>query len=129
MSAAAETPFDAAAGDRLAKRNALVLATTQALAGANNTVIVATGSILGAMLAPSKSIATLPVSMMVLGMWAGTLPLGALARRFGRRTAYLTGTASGVLAGLVGYLAVMQASFWIYLVSAFLGGLYAAPKR
>ena len=47
MSAIAETPFDAAAGDRLAKRNALVLATGQALAGANNTVIVATGSILG----------------------------------------------------------------------------------
>ena len=129
MSAAAETPFDAAAGDRLAKRTALVLATTQALAGANNTVIVATGSILGAMLAPSKTLATLPVSMMVLGMWAGTLPLGVLARRFGRRTAYLTGTASGVLAGLVGYLAVMQSSFWIYLLSAFLGGLYAASHQ
>jgi hypothetical protein len=37
MSAIAETPFDALAGDRLAKRNALVLATGQALAGANNT--------------------------------------------------------------------------------------------
>ena len=65
MSAIAETPFDAAAGDRLAKRNALVLATGQALAGANNTVIVATGSILGVMMAPDKSLATLPISIMV----------------------------------------------------------------
>ena len=48
MSALAETPFDDAnAGDRLARRNAVVLAAGQALAGANNTVIVATGSILG----------------------------------------------------------------------------------
>ncbi len=129
MSAVAETPFDAAAGDRLAKRNALVLATGQALAGANNTVIVATGGILGAMLAPDKSLATMPVSMMVLGMWAGTLPIGFLARNFGRRTAYISGAACGTLAGLVGFVAVMQASFWIYLFSAFLGGLYAASHQ
>ncbi len=65
MSAIAEAPFDALAGDRLAKRNTLVLAAGQALAGANNTVIVATGSIIGSMLAPDKSLATLPISVMV----------------------------------------------------------------
>ena len=95
MSAIAETPFDAAAGDRLAKRNALVLAIGQALAGANNTVIVATGSILGSMMAPDKSLATLPISIMVFGIWAGTLPLGFLAKRYGRRTAYASGAACG----------------------------------
>jgi MFS family permease len=127
MSAIAETPpFDAAAGDRLAKRNALVLAAGQALAGANNTVIVATGSILGVMLAPDKSLATVPISAMVLGTWAGTLPLGFLAKRYGRRTAYTSGTVCGALAGLAGYVAIMQASFWLFLVAAFLGGLYAA---
>ena len=126
MSAIAETPFDAAAGDRLAKRNALVLATGQALAGANNTVIVATGSILGVMMAPDKSLATLPVSAMVLGIWAGTLPLGFLAKRYGRRTAYAIFAACGALAGLIGYLAITRASFWLYLVAAFCGGLYAA---
>ena len=126
MSAIAETPFDAAAGDRLAKRNALVLATGQALAGANNTVIVATGSILGVMLAPDKSLATLPVSTMVLGIWAGTLPLGFLAKRYGRRTAYVSFAACGALAGLIGYLAITRASFWLYLAATFFGGLYAA---
>jgi len=123
MSAIAETPFDAAAGDRLAKRNALVLATGQALAGANNTVIVATGSILGVMMAPDKSLATLPVSAMVLGIWAGTLPLGFLAKRYGRRTAYASFAACGALAGLIGYLAITRASFWLYLAATFFGGL------
>jgi len=126
MSAIAETPFDAPAGDRLAKRNALVLATGQALAGANNTVIVTTGSIVGAMLAPDKSLATLPISMMVCGMWAGTLPMGFLARRFGRRVAYASATIAGTLAGLIGYAAMLRGSFWLYLVSAFFGGLYAS---
>ena len=126
MSAIAETPFDSAAGDRLAKRNALVLAMGQALAGANNTVIVATGSILGSMMAPDKSLATLPISIMVCGIWAGTLPLGFLAKRYGRRTAYASGAAAGTIAGLIGYLAIMQANFWLYLVATFCGGLYAA---
>jgi hypothetical protein len=67
MSAVA-APVDVACDDGLAKRNALVLATGQALAGANNTVIVATGSILGSMLAPDKSLATLPISVMVVGI-------------------------------------------------------------
>ena len=69
------------------RRNALVLAVAQALAGGNNTVIVATGGIVGAVLAPDKGLATLPISVMVLGMWFGTLPLGLLARSFGRRFA------------------------------------------
>ena len=126
MSAIAETPFDALAGDRLARRNALVLATGQALAGANNTVIVATGSILGSMMAPDKSLATLPISVMVCGIWAGTLPLGFLAKRYGRRTAYVSGSVCGAIAGLIGYTAILQASFWLYLLATFFGGLYAA---
>ena len=126
MSAVAETPFDALTGDRLAKRNALVLATGQALAGANNTVIVTTGSIVGAMFAPDKSLATLPISFMVCGMWAGTLPMGFLAKRFGRRVAYASATIAGALAGLIGYAAMLRGSFWLYLVSAFFGGLYAS---
>jgi MFS family permease len=126
MSAIAETPVDVLSGDRLAKRNAVVLAMGQALAGANNTVIVTTGSIVGAMFAPDRSLATLPASMMVCGMWAGTLPMGFLARRFGRRVAYASATIAGTLAGLIGYAAMLRGSFWLYLVSAFLGGLYAS---
>jgi MFS family permease len=126
MSALAETPFDAASGDRLARRNAFVLATGQALAGANNTVIVVTGGILGSMMAPDKSLATLPISLMVCGMAAGSLPVGMLARRFGRRTAYQIGAVIGTLAGLIGYTAITHGSFWLYLAATFCGGMYAA---
>src|SRR6266536_2823772 len=89
----AETSFDASVDDRLAKRNALVLAVGQALAGANNTVIASTGGILGVMLAPDKGLATLPITVMVVGMWFGTLPVGFLARRVGRRFALQVGCA------------------------------------
>jgi MFS family permease len=78
------------------------------------------------MLAPDKSLATVPISTMVLGIWAGTLPLGFLAKRYGRRTAYASFAGCGAIAGLLGYLAIMQSSFWLYLVATFFGGLYAA---
>ena len=122
----AELPFDAAAGDRLARRNALVLAAGQALAGGNNAVVSSTGGILGAMLAPDRSLATLPISVMIVGTWFGTLPVGWLVRRFGRRLAYQIGAAVGCLAGLIGYTAIIHASFPLYLVATFCAGLYQA---
>src|SRR5262249_11526021 len=81
------------------------------------------------MLAPDKSLATLPVSMMVVGTWAGTLPVGFLVRRFGRRVAYQVGAAVGGLAGLIGYAAVSKASFALYLVATLCAGLYQASHQ
>jgi MFS family permease len=66
---------------------------------------------------------------MVLGMWLGTLPVGALARRFGRRAALQTGSAFGILSGLISYWAVMTGQFWLLLLGTFCGGLYAAAHQ
>jgi predicted MFS family arabinose efflux permease len=129
MSAIAEPFHHAVPDDNLARRNAIVLAVAQALAGGNSAVIVSTASIVGAVLAPDKGLATLPVTAMVIGMWLGTLPVGALARRFGRRFALQTGSAFGILSGLISYSAVMSGQFWLLLVGTFCGGLYAAAHQ
>src|SRR5215510_15594686 len=113
MSAVAEPIQHILHDDKLACRNAIVLAAAQALAGGNNTVIVSTASIVGAVLAPDKGLATLPVTAMVFGMWLGTLPLGALARHYGRRFALQCGSAFGILSGLISYSAVMNGNFWV----------------
>jgi predicted MFS family arabinose efflux permease len=129
MLAPAEPVLTAAEGDRLAKRNALVLAVTQALAGGNNSVLVATAGIVGIMLAPEKGLATLPISFLALGMWAGTLPMGVLARRLGRRSALQIGTASGVLTGLICCVAVLQGSFILFNIGAVFSGFYASAHQ
>ena len=126
MTAIAETGFETAVDDRLARRNAFVLAVAQALAGANNTVIVSTGGIVGSTLAPDPGLATLPISIMVLGIWAGTLPLGALCRRYGRRFALQVGSIFGVACGLIACVAVLRGSFALFNVGAFCAGLYAS---
>ena len=77
MSAVAE-PAKIVTDDRLAKRNAVVLAVAQALSGGNNAVIVSTGGIAGAILAPNRGLATLSITMMVLGMWAERYPSAGL---------------------------------------------------
>ena len=129
MSAVAEPIPYGTIDDALARRNAMVLAVAQALAGGNNTVIVSTASIVGAVLAPDKGLATLPITAMVIGMWFGTLPVGWLARRFGRRFALQTGSVFGVLSGLISYSAVMHGQFWLLLIGTFCGGLYAAAHN
>ncbi len=129
MSAIAESVPHAVHDDRLARRNAMVLAVGQALAGGNNTVIVSTASIVGAVLAPDKGLATAPITAMVLGMWIGALPIGWLARRFDRRFALQCGSLFGVLSGLISFAAVMVGSFWLLLLGTFCGGLYAAAHQ
>jgi MFS family permease len=106
--------------------NVIRLAIAQALAGANSTVVYATGAILGHMLAPDKALATLPVSLLVVGMAASTLPAGGMARRYGRRAAFLAGTACGVIVGLLSAAAVILGSFWLFCAATFFGGAYQA---
>src|SRR5262245_4272074 len=129
MTVVAEPIGATAINDDAARRNALVLAAAQGLAGANNTGIVDTGGIVGAVLAPDPGLATLPISVMVLGMWAGTLPLGALCKAIGRRSALQVGSVFGVLCGLIACLAVLRGSFALFLVAAFCAGLYASAHQ
>ena len=128
MAVLAETTMDVT-DDRLAARNAVVLAVAQALAGGNNTVIVATGGIAGSMLAPDPALATLPISLLAVGMWVGTLPVGMLAKAFGRRFALQVGSAFGALSGLVSCAAMLSGSFWLFLLGTLCGGLYAAAHQ
>ena len=115
--------------DRAALRNALRLAFAVALAGANATVIFATGAIVGSMLAPNPAYATLSISVFVVGMAAGTLPIGWIARRYGRRAAFMTGAGAGVLTGLLACYAVVTGSFALFCLASFFGGLYQAAAQ
>src|SRR5246127_5767869 len=119
----------ASADDARVRANVVRLAAAQALTGANSAVIFATGSIIGATLAPSVSLATVPISMYVLGLAAGTLPTGAISRAYGRRTAFIIGTFCGVLTGALGAFAILHASFWLFCCATFLGGLYGAVSQ
>jgi MFS family permease len=111
------------------RANVMRLAAAQALTGANSAVIFATGSIVGATLAPTVSLATVPISMYVAGLAAGTLPTGMISRAYGRRVAFIAGTACGIFTGLLGALAILRGSFVLFCCATFLGGLYGAVSQ
>lgn len=112
--------------DATARRNALLLAGSMALAGANASVVIATGGLVGRMLAPSPEWATAPVTTFVVGSALATLPAAWLMRRLGRRDAYRIGAGFGALAGLIAAYAVREAGFALFLLATALCGVYQA---
>src|ERR1700736_4928655 len=123
------TAVDDIAGDARARSNVRRLAAAQALTGANSAVIFATGSNVRGEAAADISLASLPLSMYVLGLAVGTLPTGAISRAYGRRVAFIIGTGCGVLTGLLGSFAILRGSFALFCCATFLGGLYGAVAQ
>ncbi len=99
-----------------------MLAVSQALCMSGSFLFVLLGGIIGSELAPSPAWATLPVSVLILGVAANVLPTGLLTRRHGRR-AVCVGSAVVAAGGcvLAGY-AILAANFAAFCAAAFLLG-------
>lgn len=103
-------------------RQVWMLSATQALCMSGSFLFVLLGGIIGSELAPTPGLATLPVSVLIVGLAASVLPAGALIHRIGRRAAF---AASAVLASLgcvIAGLAIAAASFWLFCAAALLLG-------
>jgi MFS family permease len=79
-----------------------------------------------AMLGVDKSLATLPVFLVQLGIMATTLPASLLMSRIGRRGGFSIGATLGIVSGIVSVLAVYQQSFWMLCAGSLLQGAAAA---
>ena len=116
------TEFD----DAKARKNAAVLAVAQALYGAVTTALVVTAGLAGSQLATDPSLATLPMSMMIVGTATTTFPISLLMKRVGRRTGFVGCALAGTCGGLLGAYALFERSFVLFLAGAFLIGIYQA---
>ena len=124
---AAANATDFLVDDRLARRNAVLLAIAQALGGASASIVIASASLVGAsLLGADKSLATLPVSSFVLGTAFGTLPAGAIMHRFGRRAGFVGSALLGILSGLVSAYAIFQADFLLFCFGVMASGFVSA---
>ena len=112
--------------DAGARRTARVLAVAQALGGANPAIIVSLGGLVGESLAHDPGLATLPVSLLQLGLATGTVPASLVMRRLGRRGGYLIGAAIGMVAGSIAATAATIGSFWLFCLGTFVAGFYSS---
>jgi MFS family permease len=106
------------------RRNVLLLAFSQALMLSAIVMSMALGAILGSVLAPDKSYATLPIAVMVIGTAIASLPASILMRRFGRRTGFLIGVCLGLGGSLLSAFALLQQSFALFVAGHLLLGSY-----
>jgi MFS family permease len=107
-------------------KNVIVLSVAQALAMSGIPIVVLLGGILGAELAPTPILTTLPVAIMVVGVAISTLPAAFLMRRVGRKPGFIGGAlTAGVAALLAGY-AVQISSFYLLCLATFLVGIQGA---
>jgi len=110
--------------DRRAYRNVTVLVAAQAVLGAQMPMIFAFGGLAGQYLAPNPCLATLPISLIVLGSMLSATPISAMMQRFGRQVGFLAGTAGGALGGAIGAWGLLAQDFAIFLVGSFFTGVY-----
>lgn len=104
--------------------NVLTLALSQALMLSAIVLSMTLAAILGAMLAPSKGLATLPVVAMVIGTAVASLPAAMFMRRFGRRPGFLLGALLGIGGSLLCAFALHQSNFAVFVAGHLLLGSY-----
>ena len=112
--------------DRVARHNTLVLSVAQALGGATPPIVTSLGGIVGLALSPDRGLATLPVSLLQLGLALGTLPAAYVMRRFGRRNGYVVGALIGVAGGVVAASGSSRGSFLLFCLGTLVTGLYVS---
>ena len=102
----------------------LLLAGSQALMLSAIVLSMSLAAILGSLLAPDKSLATLPVAAMVVGTAMASLPAAMLMRRWGRRMGFLMGAGLGVAGSVLAGYALWQQSFELFVLGHLLLGSY-----
>lgn len=114
--------------DKIAKRNVAVLVASQAVLGAQLPMIFTVAGLAGQSLAPNACLATLPISMMVIGSMLTATPLSAFMARYGRRAGFLVGAAGGTLGAILGALGLWYGSFLLFLAGGLFSGVYMSAQ-
>jgi predicted MFS family arabinose efflux permease len=116
-------PINAQADSR-ARRNVIVLVMAQAFLGAQMPMIFILGGLAGQSLATNLCLATLPISLIVLGSMLAATPMSAIMQKWGRRAGFFVGAASGAVGGMVGAYGLYLGSFPVFLTGSLFTGVY-----
>lgn len=102
--------------------NVYLLALSQALSMTGVSLVMTVTALVGFALAHEKSLATLPLALLYLGLTACTLPASFFMRRFGRRAGFIVGGLCGATGAGLSSLAIVANDFWMFAVAcAFFG--------
>lgn len=107
-------------------RNISLLFMAQPLVMCSAPIIVFIGGLLSSELTTNASLATLPISLMILGVAAGSIPGAMIAKAKGRKFAIFSGFSCLLVAALLAVLATTLAIFNLFALASFLFGIGGA---
>lgn len=114
--------------DSLAKRNLVVLITAQAVLGAQMTIVFILGGLAGQYLSPNPCLATLPISLIILGSMLSAPVMSTIMQKYGRRAGFMLGVTAGGLSAVIQVYALMIQSFPLFMVGGVLTGIYMSAQ-
>ncbi|MCO4836517.1 MAG: MFS transporter [Oceanospirillaceae bacterium] len=104
-------------------RNVWLLSISHAFSFAGASVTFFLGGIIGALLAPSITMATLPVAASVVGTAIGTWPAAIFMSKKGRKIGFISAAIFAATSALLGAAAIWQSHFWLYCFACLSLGL------
>jgi MFS family permease len=107
-------------------RNISLLFMAQPLVMCSAPIIVFIGGLLSSELTTNSSLATLPISLMILGVAAGSIPAAFIAKSYGRKFAVFSGFSCLFIAALLAVAATKLALFELFTFASFLFGIGSA---
>jgi MFS family permease len=107
-------------------RNIITLTACQLISATGAIIMVTLGGIIGAKLTRDPTLATLPVSIMMLCMAATTIPATVLMKKIGRRRGFSLASVSAIVACCLAGLALYGESFSLFIVAGAAFGINMA---
>lgn len=108
------------------RKNVAVLCASQALSMTGVSMIATASALVGHMLSPHPSLATVPVALQFAGAMMTTIPASLFMGKFGRRLGFSIGQTVGCLGGLLAAYAIYIQSFWLFAAASLLIGFHMA---
>ncbi len=110
--------------------NVAVLASCQALYNSGRTLTFLSAVLSGAnMLGDDQRLATLPITMMIIGMASGTIPAAQVMHKIGRKWGFFLGSMIGTLGSFICVVGLLVDNFFLFNLGMFVYGLYSAAAQ
>ncbi|MFK7943812.1 MAG: MFS transporter, partial [Paracoccaceae bacterium] len=110
--------------DGRARKAVWILVWAQSVLGAQMPVHFILGGLVGQTLAHDPALATLPISMTVLGSMLTAPFMSTLMDRWGRRTGFILGAVTAALSAALAVYAIGQKDFVLFCTASLMLGVY-----
>jgi len=105
-------------------KNVWLLTACQSLMMTCNALLVTASALVGALLADTISLATLPLALQFLATMLASIPASLLMGKVGRRAGFMVGLVLGLSGSALASYAIFTADFWLFCLGTMLIGSY-----